>query len=264
MEPGGVALVTGASRGIGRAVALELARAGFDVVAGMRTPDDGAGLSTELGDALGTIRSIRLDVTNPDTIAVPEGLRVLVNNAGIEREYLPVEHTAMEDWRDVFETNVFGVVEVTRRAIPELRRRGGVICNITTSSILVPVPFYAVYRASKAALAAIGETLAVELAPFGIRVVEILPGPIATDMLAASDRLPEAARHEGYRAIAEQMYEGRRAIEHMVTPPEAAAQAISEAILNDGSGLRRACDPLAQGLLDAWRADPAQFLPNMG
>lgn len=264
MEPDGVALVTGASRGIGRAVALELARAGFDVVAGMRTPDDGAGLAAELGEAPGTIRPARLDVTDPDTIDIPDGLRVLVNNAGIEREYLPLEHTTMEDWRAVLETNVFGMVEVTRRAIPQLRRHGGVICNVTTSSVLVPVPFYAVYRASKAAVAAIGETLAVELAPFGIRVVEILPGPIATDMLAASDRLPEAARHEGYRALAEQMYEGRRGIEAMITPPDAAAKAISEAILDDGSGLRRACDPLAQGLLDAWRADPAQFLPNMG
>jgi NAD(P)-dependent dehydrogenase (short-subunit alcohol dehydrogenase family) len=261
MDPGGAALVTGASRGIGRAVALELARRGFDVVAAMRHPGDGAGLAGELGRARGTIRAAPLDVTEPASIHIPDGLRVLVNNAAIEREYLPLEHTPEEDWRAVFETNVFGLVEVTRRAIPELRRGGGVICNLTSSSLLVPVPFYAVYRASKAAVAAIGETLSAELAPFGIRVVEILPGPIATDMLAASNRLPEAARYPGYDALAQQMYDGRQAVEEMITQPEAAARAIGAAILDEAGALRRGCDPLGQRLLDAWSANPMPVGP---
>jgi NAD(P)-dependent dehydrogenase (short-subunit alcohol dehydrogenase family) len=259
----GIALVTGASRGIGRAVAVELARAGFDVVAGMRDPADGAGLAEEAGAVPGSLRVARLDVTDPATIVVPAGLRVLVNNAGVERAYLPVEHTPADDWRSVFETNVFGLAEVTRRAIPELRRAGGgVICNVTSSSLLVPVPFYAVYRASKAAVAAMGETLAAELAPFGIRVLEILPGPIATDMLAASDRLPEAAAHPGYDPAAEEMLHARRSIADMVTTAPAAAAAIVAAVLDDASGLRCACDPLGQGLLDAWRSDPLRFLPS--
>ena len=169
----------------------------------------------------------------------------------------------MDDWRAVFETNVFGLVEVTRRAVPELRRSGGgVVCNVTSSSLLVPVPFYAVYRASKAAVAAIGETLSAELAPFGIRVIEILPGPIATDMLAGSDRLPEAARHGGYEEMARSMHVARRSVQDMVTAPRAAAEAIADAILEEGGGLRRACDPLGQGLIDAWSADPRQFLPS--
>jgi hypothetical protein len=95
----------------------------------------------------------RLDVDDPESIELPSALRVLVNNARIERDYLPVEHVPIDQGRDVFETNVFGLVEVTRRAIPILRANcGGVICNVTSSSILVPVPFYAVYRASKAAV----------------------------------------------------------------------------------------------------------------
>jgi NAD(P)-dependent dehydrogenase (short-subunit alcohol dehydrogenase family) len=261
MSGSGVALVTGASRGIGRAVALELARLGFDVVAGMRTPSDGARLAEELGEAPGAIRVARLDVTDPSSIDIPEDLRVLVNNAGIDGEYLPVEHATLDDWRMLFETNVFGLVEVTRRAIPELRRQGGVICNVTSSSLLVPVPFYAVYRASKAAVSALSETLAAELAPFGIRVVEILPGPIATSMLSASDRLPEAARYAGYEKLAEEMLQGRRSVQDMVTSVEEAATAIGRAIVEDQGGIRRACDPLGQGLLDAWRADPSQFLP---
>jgi len=262
-EGPGVALVTGASRGIGRAVAVELAQRGFDVVATMRHPADGAGLADETADAPGTMRVARLDVTDPGSVVIPAGLRVLVNNAGVEREYLPVEHTALDDWRAVFETNVFGLVEVVRRAVPELRRNGrGVVCNVTSSSLLVPVPFYAVYRASKAAVAALGETLAAELAPFGIRVLEILPGPVATDMLAASDRLPEAARHPGYEEMARAMLDARRSVQDMVTDPRTAAEAIVDAILDEAGGLRRACDPLGRGLLDAWLADPSQFLPS--
>jgi NAD(P)-dependent dehydrogenase (short-subunit alcohol dehydrogenase family) len=263
MEPNGVALVTGASRGIGRAVAVELARLGFEVVGGVRTRSEDTEFVGGLGPNGGSLRTTRLDVTDPASILVPEGLRVLVNNAGIEREYLPVEHAPIDDWREVFETNVFGLVETTRRAIPELRRNGGgVICNVTSSSLLVPVPFYAVYRASKAAVTALGESLAAELAPFGIRVIEILPGPIDTDMLAASDRLPEGARYPGYEQMANDTLEGRRSVEDMITSPESAARAICEAILDDHRSLRRACDPLGRTLLDAWCSDPLAFMPR--
>ncbi|HYV60751.1 MAG TPA: SDR family NAD(P)-dependent oxidoreductase, partial [Acidimicrobiia bacterium] len=78
----------------------------------------------------------------------------------------------LELWREMFETNVFGLVEATRRAIPLMREAGGgVICNMGSSSILAPVPFYAAYRASKAAVSALSETLRAELAPLSIRVV---------------------------------------------------------------------------------------------
>ena len=145
MRAQGNAVVTGASRGIGRAVALELARRGFDVIATMRRPEDGAGLATELGDADGTLRVERMDVTDGDSIVVPDSMRVLVNNAGTEKPHPPFEATPMELWREMYDTNVFGLIDVTRRAIPSLRAAGGgVICNVTSSSILAPVPFYAV------------------------------------------------------------------------------------------------------------------------
>jgi NAD(P)-dependent dehydrogenase (short-subunit alcohol dehydrogenase family) len=202
-----------------------------------------------------------MDVTDASTIEIPAGLKVLVNNAGVDGDYLPVEHAPIEEWRRVFETNVFGLLEVTRRAIPVLRSNGGgVICNMTSSSLYVPVPFYGVYRASKAAVAAMGESLAAEVANFGIRVLDIPPGPIATDMLEASDRLPEGGRYEGYEQLAEQMLEGRRSISSMVAPVESAAAAIGEAIVGDDRRLRQGCDPLGQGLLDAWRSNPEQFL----
>src|SRR5947207_4046904 len=210
MEPAGIAAVTGASRGIGRAIALELTRRGFDVVATMRDPTAGAGMSDEAEEAGGRLRVQALDVTRPDTVRLPDGLRVLVNNAGVEREHLPVEETPLEWWRDMFETNVFGLVEVTRRATPLVRAAGGgVICNIGSSSVLAPVPFYAAYRASKAAVSALGESLRAEVAGFGIRVVEIMPGPIDTDMLRHSDRMPEAHAFSEYAAMAERSLEGR-------------------------------------------------------
>ena len=90
MEAAGIAVVTGAGRGIGRAVAIELARRGFEVVATMRDPADGAGLADEVGGA-GRIRVDRLDVNDATTFNLPAGLRVLVNNAGVESDNLPVE-----------------------------------------------------------------------------------------------------------------------------------------------------------------------------
>jgi NAD(P)-dependent dehydrogenase (short-subunit alcohol dehydrogenase family) len=254
MEARGVALVTGASRGLGRAIALDLAEAGFEVVATMRNPADGWDLPGIAADQGGALRVARLDVCDPSTIEIPRGLRVLVNNAGTEAEYLPVEHQPMEQWRRIYETNVFGLVEVTRRAIPALRESGGgVVCNVTSSSYLAAVPFYCAYRSSKAAVGAISDGLRAELAPFGIRVVEILPGPIETDMLAGSERMPEAARYPEYRPAAEAMDRARKAVRPHYTPPASAAAAIRRAILDDAAPLRNGCDPLGAGLLDTWR-----------
>jgi NAD(P)-dependent dehydrogenase (short-subunit alcohol dehydrogenase family) len=256
----GTAVVTGASRGIGRSVALELAARGFDVVATMRDPDDGADLVGRPG-----LRVQRLDVTRPDTIELPDELRVVVNNAAVEREHPSFEATPIELWRAMFETNVFGLIEVTRRAIPCLRRAGGgVLCNVTSSSILAPVPFFAPYRSSKAAVSAIGESLRAELAPFGIRVLEIMPGPIETDMLAGSARPPEAIDDPDYAPMAERYAAGRAVAGDQSTPADEAARAIVDAILDDDAPLRVACDPLAVGLLEGWRgASDEAFMRSM-
>jgi NAD(P)-dependent dehydrogenase (short-subunit alcohol dehydrogenase family) len=254
MQAEGTAVVTGASRGIGRAVALELANRGFEVVATMRKPEMGADLVEEVAATGGALRVERLDVADPDSIRLPDELRVLVNNAAVEREHPSFESTPMELWRDMFETNVFGLIEVSRRAIPSLRTAGGgVLCNISSSSIFAPVPFYAPYRSSKAAVSAIGESLRAELGPFGIRVLEILPGPIDTDMLAGSAKPPEAISDPDYEAMAHRYFEGRSAINDQITSSADAAAAIADAILDDEAPLRVACDPMAVAMLDAWR-----------
>ena len=247
-------MVSGANRGIGRSLALELAARGFGVVAGARDPAAAAQLVDQAAGVGGRLRVAPLDVTRPETLAPPDGLRVLVNNAGVEPEYLPVEHTPLEVWRSVFETNLFGLVELTRRAVPKLRAAGGgVVCNVTTSSLLAPVPLYAAYRASKAAVSALGETLSAELHGFGIRLLEILPGPIGTDMFARSARRPEGARYPEYREVAERVHAGRMGTETSVTSPEDAARTIVDAILDDDAPLRLGCDPLSAGLLASWR-----------
>jgi NAD(P)-dependent dehydrogenase (short-subunit alcohol dehydrogenase family) len=261
MDAEGIAVVTGASRGLGRAVAVALVQAGFDVVATMRDPSDGDGLSDEIGRGAGTITTMRLDVTEPETITLPQGLRVLVNNAGTEADYLPVEAVPMEQWRRVFETNVFGLMEVTRRAVPLMRAAGGgVICNITSASLAMSVPFYGVYRASKAAVQTMGESLRAEVGQFGIRVVEILPGPVDTDMLTNSERRPEAAGCPGYEAMADAMHEGRSGVNQFITPPATAAAAVLEAILTDDGPLRSSCDQLGRLLLSGWQDDPEKSL----
>jgi NAD(P)-dependent dehydrogenase (short-subunit alcohol dehydrogenase family) len=248
MEGSGVAVVTGASRGIGKAVARELAARGFDVLATMRNTDDGADLRD-----VANITVARLDVTDPDSIDLPDGVRVLVNNAGVESDNLPIEVMPSDAWRTLFETNVFGLVEVTKRAIPSMRNAGGgVICNITSSSLLAPVPFLGAYRASKAAVTAIGESLCAELAPFGIRVIEVMPGPIETDMLATSDRPAAAIAYDDYRAVAEKLWVSRQGVRTAYTPAAEAARRIADAILDDGGPLRYGCDDMSEGMLAGW------------
>ena len=252
MEISGSALVTGASRGIGRAIALELARRGFDTLATMRDPAVGAGLAEE---AEGRLEVRRLDVTDPSTFDLPGDLRVLVNNAGVDTDFLPVEHADIGDWRRMFETNVFGTVALTSAAIPVLRdNRPSVVCTITSSSIIAAVPFYSAYRASKAAASALCDSLRVEVAPFGIRVVEILPGPVDTDMFRLSTGEPDAARFSDYRGLSDIADELRRAhADPRVVEPADAARAIVDAIADSAGPMRYGCDPVSYELMELWR-----------
>ena len=248
MDTQGRVLVTGASRGIGRAVALELASRGFSVTATMRDPMAGVGLPEGMDVA-------RLDVTDQASIVLPDGLRVLVNNAGVDGENLSLEDTSLEEWRRQFETNVFGLVEVTRRAVPLMRAAGGgVIVNFTSSSLLAPMPFYSVYRASKAAVQALSESLRTEVAPFGIHVMEVLPGPVDTDMLTASKVPSDARGTPPYRDMAERVEQLREG--ESPTSVREAAAVVADAICADPPPLRLGCDPLGAALLSGWATTP--------
>jgi NAD(P)-dependent dehydrogenase (short-subunit alcohol dehydrogenase family) len=228
----------------------------------MRSPEDGKALSEPTN---GTLSVARMDVTDPSSFDIPRDLRVLVNNAGVDSEYLPVEHFKVDDWRSLFETNVLGTVSVTAAAIPALRvNRPAVVCNITSSSILASVPFYSAYRATKAAVSAFCDTLRVELAPFGIRVVEIMPGPIDTDMFRLSTGEQVASEFDLYRRMSEVVAELR--VEHadpMVSSPADAASLIVDAILDDSGPMRYGCDPLSVGFLDLWRQSDDETMFSM-
>lgn len=250
-----VALVTGAGRGIGRAVAEELAGRGWDVLAGVRRPD-------AVEAPVGT-RVVRLDVDDPDPSVLPDRLHLLVNNAGVDTDNLPVEAVPADEWERVFRTNVFAVAELTRLALPALRAGApSVVCNLTSAGLAVPMPFFGVYRASKAAVSALSETLAVELAPLGVRVVEILPGPVDTDMLAESATVPEAAGVDGYRPLAELIARLRPATDDQKVPATQAAVAIVDHVESARSAepgavpLRGSCDPVGTEVLRTWQATP--------
>ena len=183
MQAEGTAIVTGAGSGLGRAVAVELARRGFRVLAGAREPADVEPFSTGIGQ----VELVQRDVRSPGALAVPMDTCVLVNNAGLRLQYLAVEEVPVEEAQEIFEVNFHGVLRMVQQAVPAMRRNGGgVVCSITSTAVLSAMPFHGVYRASKAAVSSLSETLRLELAPFGICVIEIPLGPVDTPMYATS------------------------------------------------------------------------------
>ena len=183
------ALVTGGSRGIGRAVCLALARAGYDVAFCYSKDEEGARETLRLLEETGAgAQPFLCDVT--DEAAVKEmfsallGLEVLVNNAGISRSGL-IQDTSFAEWKNVFSVNTDGAFLCTRQAVPALLRRGGG-CIVNISSIWgeTGAACEAAYSASKAALIGFTKAAAKELAPSNIRVNCVSPGMIATDINA--------------------------------------------------------------------------------
>ena len=158
-----------------------------------------------------------------------------------------------------------GVVGVTMAAIPTLRvNRPAVVCNVTSSSILACVPFYSTYRATKAAVSAFGDSLRVEVAPSGIRVVEILPGPIDTDMFQLSTGEPVAARFEHYRPLAEHAAALRREMaDPLVVARGRRGRPHRRRHPRRQGPMRHGCDPLSIGLLDLWRQSDDETMYQM-
>ena len=183
------AFITGASTGIGRATAQRFQAEGWNVVATMRSPKDGASLA-DLPGVLVT----RLDVTDSSSIssAVAEaraafgGIDVLVNNAGFGA-YGPLEVTDMEVVRRQFDTNVIGLLEVTQAVLPTMREQhSGVIVNISSVGGRMAFPFGSLYHGSKFAVEGISEALVYELLPLGISVKVVEPGAVETDFAGRS------------------------------------------------------------------------------
>ena len=167
-------LITGCSSGFGLETARYFLERDWNVVATMRSPRE------DILPAAKNLRVIALDVADPDSIRraldAAGPIDVLVNNAGVG-VLNALEGIPMDVARDVFETNTLGTIAMTQAVLPQFReRKSGVIVNVTSTVTLRPLPLLSVYTASKAAVNAFTESLAIELEQFNVRVRIVLPG----------------------------------------------------------------------------------------
>jgi NAD(P)-dependent dehydrogenase (short-subunit alcohol dehydrogenase family) len=186
-----VAIVTGATEGIGLAVGRQLAAEGTRLVLVARRPGPGAQLVAELGAEAACF--VAGDVGDPATAAAAVGaaqerfggLDVLINNAGHDLSGIPLLDTAIEDARRIFDVNVFGALQMLQAAARAMRERGGAIVNVTSRTALIGLPGSTVYGASKGALESLTRGAAIELAQHGIRVNSVAPGLTETPMVGS-------------------------------------------------------------------------------
>jgi NAD(P)-dependent dehydrogenase (short-subunit alcohol dehydrogenase family) len=215
----GVWLITGASRGLGRALADAVVAAGHMLVATARNPAQLADLAQRAPDR---IRAVALDVT--DATAAQRAVQiardafgrldVLVNNAGYGN-INSIEETSLTDFREQIETNLFGVVNVTKAALPLLReQRSGHIIQISSVGGRLAPPGRGAYAAAKAGVGAFSEVLAKEIGPLGIKVTIVEPGGFRTDFAGTSttihDSRPEYDATVGAMARFQRDYNGKQ------------------------------------------------------
>lgn len=238
----GAVVVTGASSGIGRACALTLARSGFQVFAGVRRDEDARSLAEA---ATGRLTPLRLDVTDADLIAAAastveaavgrNGIAGLVNNAGVGVAW-PLEVVPLDEFRRQFEVNVFGHLAVTQEFLPLIRAATGRIVNVGSVGGRITMPFGGTLSAPRHALVAVNDALRMELSPWGIHVVLIEGGSIATRAVDKLEASAEAVlRHltavdraryaEAYRAAVARAVARTRA----GSPPEVVADVVLRA-----------------------------------
>lgn len=194
-----VAVITGASSGIGAATAVKLAETGYDVVVGARRADRLKEVAERCGG-----RPLTLDVTKTSSVeqfaAQIERVDVLVNNAGMALEMETIAELPEEHAREMWETNVLGVLLVTRALLPRLEEAHGHIVNVTSTSAYEIYPGGAGYTSTKHAMRAVGRTLRFELLGKPIRVTDVAPGLVETEF--SQVRFPED------RGRAAKIYEG--------------------------------------------------------
>lgn len=232
-------LISGASRGIGRATALRLARAGWTVYATVRRLADGEALLAEAGGS--TITPLQLDVTDEAQIAalggaLPDHLDAVVNNAGIVVSG-PLETLSAADLREQFEVNVVGAVALTNLVLPRLRQAQGRIVFVSSLSGLISTPMTGAYNASKFAIEAIADAWRLELKPWGIKVVLVEPAMTDTDLWRNAPETLEAEAAEmsdEHRELYGEHLDGMRRtvprIQKMAKPVDGVAGTIERAL----------------------------------
>jgi NAD(P)-dependent dehydrogenase (short-subunit alcohol dehydrogenase family) len=282
-----LALITGASTGIGRATALRLAAGGWTVLAGVREPaagerllaDASGGASAGSGTG-GRLIPLQLEVTDDAQIAAARavvedevamasssgargahtGLDALVNNAGIGIGG-PLELISAEDLRKLFEVNVFAQVAVTQALLPALRRARGRIVFVSSIGGRVAMPFTAPYAASKHAIEAFGDTLRVELRSSGVTVALVEPGSVATPIWdkgrTAAERMviPDELQ-DAYGRVPAAMGKALEGTARRGVPPEQVAVTIERALSASRMKARYVVGRDARAMLIARRVLP--------
>lgn len=239
-------LITGCSSGFGLEIARHFLERDWNVVATMRRPE------LSVLPRSPRLRVLALDVTDADSIraAVDAAgpVDVVVNNAGIGLLH-PLEAVGMDTARALFETNTLGTIAMTQAVLPGMRARGaGVIVNITSAVTLAPLPLLSVYTASKAAVNAFTESLALELEPLGIRARLVLPGRSPETRFGASARermgneVPQA-----YQAMLDGVFAGARG-PGPVTHAEDVAHAVWRAATEPAAPMRLPAGADAQAM----------------
>ncbi|KZS72509.1 short-chain dehydrogenase/reductase [Mycobacterium kansasii] len=262
-EPPAV-VITGASRGLGLASAAHLYRQGWRVLAAMRSPDSGlAALRSKCSAADGDSRLIpvQLDLTDQASVeaaakAIEEAVgppRALVHNAGISAAGT-VEETPIDLWQRMFATHVFGPVLLTKALLPAMRAAGqGRIVMISSQGGVRGMPEIAAYSAAKGALERWAESLASEVAPFGLGVTVLVAGTFDTDIITDAGTSDHRDLSGPYAALHGKVDRRGRAAMRLARPPEQFAAALAGALEDRSPFARRAVGPDARMLMVANR-----------
>lgn len=254
----GMALVTGASSGIGRETAKKLSKEGFQVIALARR---GERLS-ELASQAQNIIPRRIDLSDGPVLesfcselsGLSEPVSVLINNAGISLRG-GLEDVPLSSIRRVFEVNFFALIRVTQACLPGMRRlRRGTIVNLSSMVGKFPFPLNGVYSASKHAVEAISDALRMEVRPFGIRVVTIRPGAIATEFNDTANQLTGdllSRTDPDYKPVYQAYGAGMAKLFSTISipGPEIIANIILEAVLSDAPKAAYSAGPLVEDIL---------------
>lgn len=243
-------VITGASRGLGLASAQHLYRKGWRVVAAMRSLDEGLDrlrAATGAASADSRLLGVHLDLLDPasiaraarqiqDLIGAPD---VVVHNAGIAATGM-VEETPVDLWQKMFATNVIGPVALTQALLPAMRRAGrGRVVLVSSITGLRGMPGTAAYSAAKAATERWGESLAVEIAPFGLGVTVLVTGTFDTEIITDGGS-PDYREFEGAYAVHHVGMDGRgRAAMRRARPPSRFAERLARYIEKDSAPYAR-------------------------
>ncbi|HZC93396.1 MAG TPA: SDR family oxidoreductase [Mycobacterium sp.] len=272
-EPRSV-VITGASRGLGFASTVRLYREGWRVVAAMRAPDRGMAL---LRDATGAhedderLIGVQLDLTDAGSIsaaakAIEEAVGApyaLVHNAGISAAGM-VEETDMALWQKMFATSVLGPVELTQALLPSMRAAGeGRIVLVSSAAGVRGQPATAPYSAAKGALERWGESMACEIAPFGIGVTVLVAGTYDTDIITDAGTTDDRDFEGPYARLHNTMNTRGRFAVSFARSPESFTDGVVRALRDTGSFRRRGVGPDASMLLVSNRILPASGMHHV-